>query len=324
VIDLDPKDDHRLAEICGPEHVERAVLTAEERYRGMLDPLRIGARETRGDLAFNFLIGVLPPPVPPAWQTEVRVAVDAVARAGGRACGAVIERLRAGNDDARDAARAIAVHAGSGLLRLGFADAGSDPPAAGGRQVTSITIAHLSVPDPVTPRADFSTEERTGHALLHLLAAYALHLTATDPGRHKTLIFDEAWLLLGTPAGRALLQRINRLGRSHNATPILATQTLGDVAELEGLIGAVLAFGVETNDEAWRALRLVHLDADDERLQRQLRGYRRGRCLMRDYEGRVAPVQIDVLDPALLAALDTTPRYDAPAPTPESLASRPT
>jgi hypothetical protein len=321
VIDLDPKDDHRIADICGPEHVERTVLTTEERYRGMLDPLRIGAAETRGDLAFNFLVGVLPPPVPPAWQTEVRVAVDAVARAGGRACGEVIERLRAGNDDARDAARAIAVHAGSGLLRLGFADAGAQPPAAGGKQVTSITIAHLTVPDPATPRADFSTEERTGQALLHLLAAYALHLTASDPGRHKTLLFDEAWLLLGTPAGRALLQRINRLGRAQNATPILATQTLGDVAELEGLIGAVLAFGVETADEARRALRLVHLDPDDESLQRQLRGYRRGRCLMRDYEGRVAPIQIDVLDPALLAALDTTPRYEPSVPPVEAVAS---
>src|SRR5205807_10064470 len=101
-------------------------------------------------------------------------------RGGGRACGDVIELLRDGNDDARDAARAIAVHAGSGLLRLGFATAGQDPPAAGGRQLTSITIAHLTVPDPGTPRADFSTEERTGHALLHLLAAYALHLTGSD------------------------------------------------------------------------------------------------------------------------------------------------
>jgi hypothetical protein len=314
VIDIDPKDDHRIAEVCGLEHVERTVLTPEERYRGMLDPLRIGSAETRGDLAFNFLIDVLPAPVPAAWQTELRIAVDAVAAAGGRACGEVIERLREGNEDARDAARAISVHAGSGLLRLGFASARSEPPAAGSKQLTSITIAHLTVPDPGTPRADFSTEERTGHALLHLLAAYALHLTGADVGRHKTLIFDEAWLLLGTPAGRALLQRINRLGRSQNATPILATQMLGDVADLEALIGAVLAFGVETDDEARRALRLLHLDADDDRLRQELRGYRRGRCLMRDYEGRVAPIQIDVPDAALLAALDTTPRYgDEPA-----------
>ena len=39
----------------------------------------------------------------------------------------------------------------------------------------------------------------------------------------------------------------------------------------------------------------------------QLLAFRRGRCLMRDYDGRVGPVQIDPADPALLAALDTTP-----------------
>ena len=308
VVDIDPKGDHRLAELCGDAHVERMVLTPEEHYRGMLDPLRIGPPHTRADLAFHFLLEVLPPPVPPSWQTELRVAVDAVAGDGGRACGEVVERLRQGNADAQEAARAIAIHAAAGLLRLGFAAPGTDVPAPGGRQVTSITIANLTVPDPATPRSEFSTEERTGHALLHLLAAYALHLMGADVGRHKALVFDEAWLLLGTPAGRALVQRINRLGRSQNATPILATQMLGDVSELEALIGAVLAFGVETDDEAARALRLLHLDADDGALRRQLRGFRRGRCLMRDYDGRVGPVQIDVADPDLLAVLDTTPR----------------
>ena len=39
---------------------------------------------------------------------------------------------------------------------------------------------------------------------------------------------------------------------------------------------------------------------------------------MRDYEGRVSPVQIDLVDPELLEALDTTPdRGDAPDPSPE-------
>ncbi len=162
-----------------------------------------------------------------------------------------------------------------------------------------------------TPLADLSSEELAGLALLHLLAAYALALMSSDPSRHKTLVFDEAWLLLGTPTGRALLQRINRLGRSQNATPILATQMLSDVAELEGLIGCVFAFGVETEDEAARALRLLGLDPGDAELRKQLTEFRRGRCLMRDYEGRVGAIQVEVADRELLTALDTTPDYGA-------------
>ena len=49
------------------------------------------------------------------------------------------------------------------------------------------------------------------------------------------------------------------------------------------------------------------MDADDERLRSQLQAFRQGRCFMRDYEGRVAPVQIDPVDPAILDALDTRP-----------------
>ena len=128
--------------------------------------------------------------------------------------------------------------------------------------------------------------------------------------------FDEAWVLLADAAGRALIDRSSRLGRAQNVSPLLATQVLGDVDELEGLIGACFCFGVETEAEAERALRLLRLDPDDERLRRQLLAFRRGRCLMRDYEGRVGPVQVDLADPAVLEALDTTPRAEPAGETP--------
>lgn len=308
IVDIDPKGDHRLHLLPGvAEHCELIELTPAERHRGMLDPLRIGPDDTRSDLAHNFLTELLPPPVPAGWQTELRVAIEAVLGRGGRSCGLVVKELEQGNDDAREAARALAVHACSGLLRLGFADPDGDTADAGAAQVTSLRIQNLTLPLPGTSRADLSTEERTGQALLRLLATYALHLAREDWSRHKALGFDEAWMLLGDSAGRALVQRINRLGRSQNATPILATQALGDVSEMENLIGACFCFGVETDDEARRALTLLRLDADDERLRQQLVSFRRGRCLLRDYEGRVSPVQVDLADPQLLAALDTTP-----------------
>jgi hypothetical protein len=34
---------------------------------------------------------------------------------------------------------------------------------------------------------------------------------------------------------------------------------------------------------------------------------RAGRCFVRDYQGRVARCQVDLVDPALLERLDTTP-----------------
>jgi hypothetical protein len=313
VVSVDPKGDHRLDELVGAEHVEAVHLRPDDEQRGLLDPLRIGPPDTRADLAYAFLVDLLPAPVPAAWQTELRHAVDSIVAADGRACGEVLAILGDGNEDARDAARAISVHAGSGLLRLGFADPDSRPRDPAERDVISLRIANLTLPLPGTPRSELSSDERTGRALLRLLASYALHLMGDDWTRHKVLVLDEAWMLLGDAAGRALVQRINRLCRSQNATPILATQVLADVSELENLIGALFCFGVETEREARHALELLRMDADDSRLRAQLQGFRRGSCFMRDYEGRVAPVQIEPVDPAILHALDTTPRRSEPA-----------
>ena len=104
---------------------------------------------------------------------------------------------------------------------------------------------------------------------------------------------DEAWALTSDTQGRALLERISRLGRAQNITPILATQMLGDAAELEPLVGALFAFGVETEAEARKALALLRLDPDDEAAIQRLLGYREGRCYLRDFDGQVAPIQIE-------------------------------
>ncbi len=317
ICDIDPKGDHRLERLPGvAEHMEIIELSSEERYRGMLDPLRIGTDDTREDLAYNFLLGILPEPVAPAWQTEIRLAVRTAAAAGARSCGDVVAELERGGDDARAAARALGIHASSGLARLGFATAGSVAEDVGEKTVTSLRIRNLRLPLPGTARTEMVEEERIGQAVLHLLAVYALRLTSSDARRHSVLGFDEAWVLLADAAGRTLVDRISRLGRAQNVTPLLATQVLDDIDELEGLIGAAFCFGVETEGEARKALKLLHLDEDDEALQQRLMAFRRGRCFMRDYRNRVSPVQIDLVDGQLLTALDTTPGR-APEPDPD-------
>ena len=51
----------------------------------------------------------------------------------------------------------------------------------------------------------------------------------------------------------------------------------------------------------------AQVDAEDARARAQLKAFRRGRCLMRDYEGRVGAIQVDPVERELLVALDTTP-----------------
>ncbi|HEX4307064.1 MAG TPA: ATP-binding protein [Solirubrobacterales bacterium] len=308
IVDIDPKGDHRLDALPGVAEVTETIeLSGSDRHRGLLDPLRVGSEETREDLAYSFLTSILPGPVPPVWQTRLRTAISEAVAAGARNCGEVVRRLSAcGDPDATEVARAIEIHGRGGLAKLGLGTGERDGPDPTPAQVVSLRIAGLTLPLAGTARSDLLEEERIGLAVLRLLAAYALRLCASDSTRHSVLAMDEAWALLADSQGRALLERISRLGRSQNLTPILATQMLGDAAELEPLVGAFFAFGVETDEEARRALTLLRLDPDDESARRRLTGHRAGRCHLRDFSGQVAQIQVE--PPGwMLERLDTTP-----------------
>ncbi len=91
IVDIDPKGDHHLERLPGvAERLETIELSGEERYRGLLDPMRIGAPETREDLTYNFLVSILPAPVRPEWQTQLRLAVSEAAAAGASSCAEIL------------------------------------------------------------------------------------------------------------------------------------------------------------------------------------------------------------------------------------------
>lgn len=307
VTSVDPKPDHaldRIPELAG--RVEVIELSGAERYRGMLDPLRVATPSLREDLASSYLMELLPQ-APPQWETHIRRAVrDAVQHDSGSLV-SVLEALAASsNADAREAADALDVWSDAGLGRLAFG--GPRPQVLEPeKSVTTIRASGLTLPSPSAARADYSQSERISVATLKLVAAFAMRL-ASDPARHSVVLFDEAWMLLSSSDGRRLVDRLARLGRSQNATLVLATQQLGDIGELENLIGTKFIFGLETVAEARRALALLGLDPEDGALVERVRSYRRGRCLMRDLDDRIAELQIDLVYPELLEALDTSPR----------------
>ncbi|MBE2317823.1 ATP-binding protein [Solirubrobacter sp. CPCC 204708] len=307
VVDVDPKPDHNLEglpELDGRVHV--IELSGDDRYRGLLDPLSVAPESLREDLASSYLVDLLPQS-PPAWETQVRKAVRQAIESPAPSCLRVLELLLASSDsDARAAGEALSVWADSGVARLGFGD-GDRARVAAQRPVTTIKARGLSLPAPGIARGDYDQAERLGVATLKLIAAYAMRLVAGDRSVHKVVLFDEAWFLLASRDGRRLIDRLNRLGRAENATLILATQQLTDVGEIENLIGTRFIFGQETAAEARRALELLGLDPEDRALVERVRSYRRGRCLMRDIDDRVAELQIETVHEHLLRILDTSP-----------------
>ncbi len=311
VVDFDPRPDHgfdRVPQLEGS--VEVLELSGSPEHRGKLDPLAIGLDELREELASSYLLELLPSP-PPAWENAIQRAVRDAVRAGERSLTSVVGRLRDSEArEAQEAGDALEVISDFGLARLGFGEGGGARVEAA-RSVTTIRTPGLTLPDPRVSRETYTRAERVSVATLSLVAALALRLVSGDRSRHKVVLLDEAWFVLASTQGRTLLNRLVRLGRSSNTTVLLASQRLADLGDLSELVGTYFLFGQESDTEASRALELIGLDPESSGLRGRLREYRRGRCLMRDLDGRVGELQFDLVFPELLEALDTTPRRTA-------------
>jgi hypothetical protein len=320
VIDFDPKPDHRLAELpgLGEDEVEVLELSADPVHRGKLDPLRIGLPELREELASSYLLELLRDP-PSSWEVAVDRAVRDAVRADERSLHHVVERLR-GSDavGARESAEALEVIADFGLARLGFADPEGeegrllDGEGTGEPSLITIRMPGLNLPEPGTDRAAYTRSERVSVATLALVAALTLKLISGERSRHKIVFLDEGWVFFASSQGRALLNRLIRLGRAFNATVLLATQQVEDLGELAQLVGTVFLFGQDSPRAAALGIEEFGLDPEEGGLASRLTEFRRGRGLERDLEGRWGEVQVDP-DPGLLAELDTTPGRRSPA-----------
>jgi hypothetical protein len=306
VVDVDPKPDHRLDqldELAGRTSI--VDLADVDRHQGLLDPLRISDPAMRDEVAASFYADL----------TSADARTRALIRAtladlptGPTTSTELITRLgKRSEREARDAAEQLRAWSRSGLARLalGSADTEAGGADAASADLVSVRCRSLALPAASTPRDQYTDSERVSVAVMRLIAAYATRLLVGSAQRHKLLLIDEAWLLLCSSDGRALIERINRTGRSENATLLLATQQLADAEHVAPLIGTHLVFGLETAAEARLAAAALGMDDSGETV-RLLTGQRAGRAVLRDTRGRLARVQIEP-GAQLLDALSTTP-----------------
>lgn len=155
---------------------------------------------------------------------------------------------------------------------------------------------------------------------------------ADAPGqsRPRALFVDEGYMITRIPAGRDLIQVALRQGRSFNFVVVFISQQASDIAALQSNTGegdevstnqfpTIFAFWQESDTEAMAALRLLRgtMDDDDPVVVRDLA--RRltkaegilgtGRCVMKDVDGRVGPIQTDMVFRELWAAVETNPNF---------------
>lgn len=171
---------------------------------------------------------------------------------------------------------------------------------------TIITMAGLDLPQ--AGQKKLTNKQRLAITMFFLVTDFIRRtMNQTDDTVNKTVIIDEAWAVVASPAGQDTIKALALLGRSKNLALILATQTPLHLkgTEIDNTIKTRFAFRTSRDDakQIVEAMRLPSYGGFDELLC----DLGRGECLMADAYGRYSTVQITNYDKRWNVAFETNP-----------------
>jgi hypothetical protein len=175
--------------------------------------------------------------------------------------------------------------------------------------LTVIQFANVRLPTGTRPE-EYALSERLAVGLMRAVTALASRLMEAGlSSQPKMLVLDEAWALTLSPEGQRLVERVARMGRSRNTVLLLVTQNARDLLDERVTNCLSVRIGCRSDDERelQSMFRLLDVEPSPELLA-AVRRFADGECLLRDLEGRVGRVQVDLVTDEIRNAFDTTPK----------------
>lgn len=176
--------------------------------------------------------------------------------------------------------------------------------------VTVITMIGLEL----SPETEGNTskananKKRLSATIFFLLTDFIRRIMYNDNSdKPKTLIIDEAWAVLSTPAGAECVKAVARLGRSKKLAMILVTQNNSDLKkmQIENTITTRFAFRTDPV-EAVDIISGMQLP-ENQGFEGILVGLDNGECLFKDFQGRYSTIQISDWRTHWTEAFETNP-----------------
>lgn len=191
-------------------------------------------------------------------------------------------------------------------------------PASNGQTIsadkglTVITLLGLDFPPEEKNPATYDNSERLAVAIMYLLTQFTNQLMLNKNKSHKKMIFiDEAWAITRTEQGRNLLNRVARMGRSHNCGVAFVSQNATDLLSegekgLKNAISTWMCFKTTDKVQIEAYKEALGIDPNVE-IEASVRGLNKGECMFRDAKGRVQRVQIETPLKSLFDLFNTNP-----------------
>lgn len=180
-----------------------------------------------------------------------------------------------------------------------------------GAGTTVVNLSGLGTLPKTIKEARTSGSGRLALGIMFLLTDFvSAMLLDTSVKLPKMIMVDEAWSILNTEQGAAMMEKAMRLGRSKNLSFVLGTQVYDDITHLplNDMVSTHFMFRNST-EAVTRALAALGRNAsgDNSRLLNLVTSLTKGECLMRDWMEQFAPVQIHAWREEWNEAFETNP-----------------
>lgn len=297
------------------EHISITTLSASLEDKGKLDPFIIyrDNLEEAGELALNILAELFKLNPQDDEYTAILEAIGQTKKDSKPCMERLCEKLVSfpENDElcsvAKKVARRINLLREVGMAGLLFGT-GKEEGLSFKNRLNILQIQNLQMPDPETPKEDYTQEETVSTVLMLPLASFAKKFALSDRSIFKIVLFDESWALSSTQMGIKLMNFLARMGRSLNGGCIFIGHSVKDLKG-EGIKNAItykFCFRTNDNDEVKRVLEFLDLEKTDDNIK-EVKNLENGQCLFMDLDGRVGKLKFDAVFEHLIRAFSTTP-----------------
>ncbi|WP_037602597.1 ATP-binding protein [Streptococcus sp. oral taxon 056] len=312
---IDPKRairKHYEAKINDPEFAKRypkrkkqieqfnfvTLDSTDESNKGVLDPIVILAKNDAISTAKNILSYLLnDKDVTLDQETAIGETVDLVVnrRLNGEVVGfnQIIEIMV--NSEEKEIAslgRYLASVIKNSILELAFSD-GDVQGLSYDKRVTILEVSDLALPKSSQDKQEIkmSDHQRNSIALMFALGAFCTRFGERDQYEDTIELFDEAWILMESVEGRAIIENMKRIGRHYSNILGLITQSVNDAKSEDDATGFGTLFAFNNEVEREEILRHVGLEVNEGNME-WLSNMISGQCLYKDVYGNLNMISV--------------------------------
>ncbi|MCC9889876.1 conjugal transfer protein [Streptococcus agalactiae] len=316
VLYVDPKRElrqHYLKVVSDPEYARKFPLRKKQieetnfvtldssvkENHGVLDPIVILDKEGASSTAKNMLLYLLKnaTEIKLDQTTALTEAISQVIakREAGEVVGfnQVIEVLiDSESDEVQSVGRYFKAIIQNSILELAFSD-GDVAGLSYEERVTVLEVADLSLPKDGSDH--ISDHESNSIALMFALGAFCKHFGERSDDE-TVEIFDEAWVLMQSSEGKAVIKSMRRVGRSKYNVLMLVSQSVHDAENDDDTTGFGTIFSFYEKSEREDILSHVGLEVTPKNLE-WIDNMISGQCLYYDVYGNLNMISIHNIHP---------------------------